>query len=650
MLPNPMGDAILATPALRRLRRAFPDAHIMACGRKSATAILQDHPALDGLDCFDDGACKGMGTWAIGDYLQRWKYEAALILPNSLRAALIAHHAKIPRRIGYDRDRRGFLLTTRIRPFRLQHGYAPVSMLDYYGWLTDHAIEALGGCSECPYYDDDNSLSLGTSFDDGEVVDKMLSEWEVARSEHYAILVPGGAFGKSKWWPVDRFAKLGRQLHDNGYKIVLLCAPSDAEREIERRFSEYTGYSWHSTSAASLSLGGVKELVRRAELMIANDTGPCHIAAAFKVPLVTLFGPTDPRWTATGYDREIRLRVDVDCGPCQKPVCETDHRCLEQIDVERVYQASQRALHDGFQPGRSIQIGRVYAVYDESFVPLVDGSGLVHQQYRELLKQNGLSRLSDFINISTGERLEKAGLGRRERLRLTLQPNDGDPVVVYLKRFDAGSLGGQVSRWLKRRVRTAEGLIEFDAALSLAEHDIPVARPLAYGFERGGIGGRRSFVLTEELPQADALERLLPRLEESQQKYRLLGDRQRLINEAALLVRRMHEKGYFHRDLYLSHLFVCKEWSGREYLAVIDLQRLFRPIWRKRRWRVKDLAQLLYSAQSFFSPTEQMRFMRIYLGVHRLSGEQKALVRSVLRKCERIAAHDARKRQREATA
>ncbi|MBN1846687.1 MAG: hypothetical protein JW810_13460, partial [Sedimentisphaerales bacterium] len=229
-------------------------------------------------------------------------------------------------------------------------------------------------------------------------------------------------------------------------------------------------------------------------------------------------------------------------------------------------------------------------------------------------------------------------LGHRRRIRIELTDTEDLRVAVYLKSFGRVGRWRRWGRWLAGR--GAEGMQEFAMTMTLAEKGIPVARPIAFGQEsRCG----RSYVMLEELPRADALERLLAPGHPGSRDYDVLADRNRLGREAAILVRRLHGAGWFHRDLYLSHLFLSRDDHGVERLNLIDLQRVFRPLWRRARWRVKDLAQLGYSAGPLVSRTDMLRFFLRYRQQCRLEPRDKRLARAIGRRMRRIARHDARR-------
>jgi len=276
---------------------------------------------------------------------------------------------------------------------------------------------------------------------------------------------------------------------------------------------------------------------------------------------------------------------------------------------------------------------------NESFVRLRDESGSVHKEYKQFLEQQGLGSLNAVFRYEQGENLHKPGLGHRERFRITLKGSGDQNVVIYLKRFGYPGIKELVKRWIIRRSRYGAGSYDFLGAQRLAEKGVAVPRPIAYGQISNWLGEKRSFAIIEELPGSDSLERLLPNWNQKKKEYALLRDKKELIRQTAHLVRQLHQSGYNHRDLYLSHIFLSRDGKGCERLNLIDLQRVFQPLILKRRWQVKDLAQLYYSSRDYFSYKDMMQFMHEYFDNHRLTNYQKRLIRSACRKARRIERH-----------
>src|SRR5205085_3731025 len=129
---------------------------------------------------------------------------------------------------------------------------------------------------------------------------------------------------------------------DLGATVLLSGAPK--ERAIIEAVKRYMRHAAVDLSKNGMTLGALKDVVRRCDLMVTNDTGPRHIAAAFEIPVVTVFGPTHPEWTEIYYARERQVAVKVFCGPCQKKICPLDHRCMTRVTPGMVYDTSVQLL------------------------------------------------------------------------------------------------------------------------------------------------------------------------------------------------------------------------------------------------------------------------------------------------------------------
>ena len=160
------------------------------------------------------------------------------------------------------------------------------------------------------------------------------------------ILVPGGAFGPNKCWPAECFAQTADWLVEKYEATVIVSvAPNAFEQQIGNKICQISKHRLLNLADTPLTLGELKALFSKADLVIANDTGPRHIAIALKRKVITLFGPNDPEWTQTGYPDEIQIVTDADCAPCQKPACPFEKvLCMHSIDVENVCKAAETFL------------------------------------------------------------------------------------------------------------------------------------------------------------------------------------------------------------------------------------------------------------------------------------------------------------------
>ena len=348
-LPSPMGDAILCTPALRAIREHYPSCKIWFYAAPVVRKILSPCRFNDEWLEQKDG-----NPLAIAGKLRKHEFACAILFKNSLASALTVFLAKIPSRIGYTREGRGFLLTDKLYPPRLPSGkFEPRSMVDYYLAIASR----LGADTS------NRALELAVDPAAVEALKIKLPETVGAKGP-IVILVPGGAFGPSKLWPAERFAQTAdRLIRDFDATVVISVAYTPTEKQIAKEICTRVPTLWESSSKylssgkekitgsrlinladKYVSLGEVKPLFSMADLVITNDTGPRHIAIATGRKVITLFGPNNPAWTETGYANEIKIIGNADCAPCHKKICPKEHQCMTAITVEEVLAAAEQLL------------------------------------------------------------------------------------------------------------------------------------------------------------------------------------------------------------------------------------------------------------------------------------------------------------------
>jgi heptosyltransferase-2 len=339
VLPSWVGDFVMATPTLLGLRARFAEASITFCGRPVLHDLIAGGGWNDDLVHWDPKRRPGQGRGliAVAAELRRRRFDWAVLLTNSFRSAVLARLAGVRRRIGYDRDGRGWLLTDRLPVSRVNGEIAVTRMVDYYGRLAEHL-----GCD--PPGDE---LKLFADPVDDLAIEQRLTRAELSGRRPLVVISPGASFGASKLWLPERFAQLAdRLIETHGAGVVICCAAG--EEAIARRIVGLMRLEAHVFDDPVTTLGEFKSLIRRCDLLINNDTGPRHIAKAFRVPVVTIFGPTHPGWTDTDYPLERKVRIDVDCGPCQKKVCPLDPPqelcCMTGVTVEMAAAAADELL------------------------------------------------------------------------------------------------------------------------------------------------------------------------------------------------------------------------------------------------------------------------------------------------------------------
>jgi heptosyltransferase-2 len=332
-LPNWVGDVVMATPALRAIRQsAGPESRLIGIVRPYVADVLAGTSWLDALVPFDRRSTDvRLHTRPVIQHLRQLQMDRVILMTNSLRSAWMAWRAGIPERIGYARYGRGPLLTRPLYAPRQHWRRSPISAVDYYLGLAEASGASHG----------QRQLELATTEMDEQQADGLWRCWKLTPSDTVVVLNGGGAYGSAKDWPRDYFAALARRLaNDRGCKVVVTCGPAERTAAAEIvRLANCAGVS--SAADAAVGLGLTKSLIKRAQLLISTDSGPRHFGAAFSVPTITLFGPTDPRWSHNYNPHAIDLQLNLPCGPCARRHCPLKHhRCMRELSVEQVYRAA----------------------------------------------------------------------------------------------------------------------------------------------------------------------------------------------------------------------------------------------------------------------------------------------------------------------
>ncbi|MBW1917410.1 MAG: lipopolysaccharide heptosyltransferase II [Deltaproteobacteria bacterium] len=325
---NWVGDAVLILPAICRLRELFPQAHLAVLAVPRVAPVFQGHPAISEIILSPSSAPApdNPGRWPLLKKLRARRFELALLFPNSFESALVAWAAGIPHRLGYNTDYRTPLLTTIIRsPEKLAHlhqVYRHLGLLRAFGNQVPTALPAL--------YLDDQDLAQARD---------LMAQKCLEPAQLIIGISPGAAYGSAKQWLPERFAAVAEQLQKEfDARIVLLGGPGDAEvagRIVERM--RHPAVNLVGQTDLRTAMAVIKHLA----LLITNDSGLMHVAAALRVPLVALFGSTDSDSTGPFTPLATVLRHPVPCSPCLERECPTDHRCMELITAAEVVAAAR---------------------------------------------------------------------------------------------------------------------------------------------------------------------------------------------------------------------------------------------------------------------------------------------------------------------
>lgn len=325
---NWIGDAVMTTPAMGTIRAAYPQAQIAVAANPAVAELFRHHPYCDRVLVFDKkGVHRGLsGLLRFASELRRERFDLAILLQNAIEAALLAALAGIPRRAGYRTDGRGLLLTDGVPVGKTERC---LHHTEYYQrMLRALGIEGGGG-----------ALRLECT---GE---ELVWARQTLGAGRYLAVNPGAAYGSAKRWFPDRFAAVADTLaNEHGLSVVLTGGPGEAEigRDIAAAMRGPALNLIGHTSVRQLM--AVLSLCR---LVVTNDSGPMHVAAAFGVPIVAVFGPTDHTTTSPLADTVRIVRHHTECAPCLLRQCPTDHRCMEAVTVDDVLSAARELLTEG---------------------------------------------------------------------------------------------------------------------------------------------------------------------------------------------------------------------------------------------------------------------------------------------------------------
>jgi lipopolysaccharide heptosyltransferase II len=350
---NWLGDAVMTTPALLRLREKFPDAYIAILTPEKLADLWKNHPAVNEIICF----ATGTSVFSVAKKVRNGRFDVALVLPNSPRSALEAFFAGIPHRIGYARPWRNFFLTRAVPPRAdavKMHKRSAAQIKKLIASNSKFKIQNLKFASAAHQIHEYLHLTAALGANPESLPPKLFvtsEEMEVAKkkfgldkiSNPIFGLNAGAEYGPAKRWPVERFIAAAKEIQrQTNCTWLLFGTSSDAAVTNQIESALRTPHSALLNLAGQTSLRELMSLLKCCRVLLTNDTGPMHIAAALNVPVVAIFGSTSPELTgpvsSDGIRRQI-LKSEVPCSPCFRRECPIDFRCMNGISVERVIKA-----------------------------------------------------------------------------------------------------------------------------------------------------------------------------------------------------------------------------------------------------------------------------------------------------------------------
>ena len=333
--PNWVGDAVMSLPTLAGLHALFPRARVVLLAAPRVAPLFEGIPGVSQVVVYPPGLEKWRTLWRLrrgktnGHSTENLSFDLGLALPNSWEAALGLWLAGAQTRVGYNTDARGPLLNLAV------NGRGTLAGLHTVYYL----LGVLQGLGEVESF---FPPRLYLQAEEVEAAAALLGE---AKGQGpWVGLSPGAAYGPAKRWPPERFAALGTELEKAcGARLVLMGGPEDrdAAAAVTTKIPQALDLVGHTSLRQALGV------LAQIQLLITNDSGLMHAAAALNTPLVALFGSTDPTATGPFTPKATVLHHPLPCSPCLKRTCDRDYQCLLDISVPEVLDAAKKWLKEG---------------------------------------------------------------------------------------------------------------------------------------------------------------------------------------------------------------------------------------------------------------------------------------------------------------
>ncbi len=326
--PNWIGDSILALPAMVNLKRNFPESELWVAANEWVRDLFRTEDYLEGtIPIPQQNNLKNLNFSA--RKLREFNFDLGILLTNSFGSALLFYLAGIPQRWGYRRDGRGFLLTKE----------APVHNQADRFHQAHYYLDLLSGLGLKNY-----TTELNLSLDRRELawVEEWLGSQNIDTKKPLVFINPGAFYGPAKRWPTSKYSELASLLQEKN-KVQILIIGSEKEISLAEHIA--TDMSERPfVLAGQTSLSRLAAIVSFGSVFISNDSGPMHLANALKIPVVALFGPTEPSRTGPYQNPYTIFHKGAPCWPCSYRDCPYDHRCMMNISVQEVFEACQKYL------------------------------------------------------------------------------------------------------------------------------------------------------------------------------------------------------------------------------------------------------------------------------------------------------------------
>jgi len=328
---NWVGDAVMAIPALRELRRIFPQAKITLHTRDWARGIFQDAEFIDEILTFDKTKSRIEDAFSQSKILKAGNFDLAVLLPNSFESSLIAKMSAIPRRFGYAKEGRSFLLTDSVEiPIWKNQRHEVFYYLNLIAQIEKSFFKTQTILQNEPHFD------LAVSAERRAEAGKILKETGVDTTRKTVALGVGSTNSLAKRWSSQSYAELNDLLQNELNANVILVGAKD-ETDVSAEVYEISKIKPFVLTGKT-SLAEIAAILSEIDLLVSNDMGLAHIAPAVGTKTLVIFGPTNDKTTRPFPEIAEIVRVNVECSPCMLRTCPIDHRCMTRISPQAVFE------------------------------------------------------------------------------------------------------------------------------------------------------------------------------------------------------------------------------------------------------------------------------------------------------------------------
>jgi heptosyltransferase II len=328
-VPNWLGDAVMSLPTIKAVRALFPESYMAVLVKSEFEDLFRHETDINEVISYESkhGIKRLSVEYKMIKQIRGKEFDLALIMPRSFHAALIGFLSKIPNRIGYASDSRSKLLTQtmpRTKENLIKHRvYYFLNLLNIWEKPVPFSAPRI-------------------------TIPKATKDWvnDKIRDIKEHILIgfnPGATYGSAKCWLPERYVNLAKDLIRNKKAWIILFG-SPAEEKLNFEIASKINHPNLLNYTGKTSITQMAGLLSVCRLLVTNDTGTMHVAAAVKTPIIAIFGPTDPVTTPPFGNNHVIIRKDISCSPCLKRTCPTDHRCMKSISVEEIYKECEKYL------------------------------------------------------------------------------------------------------------------------------------------------------------------------------------------------------------------------------------------------------------------------------------------------------------------